>query len=532
MNNATKQPGAPRTVGVIDIGSNSVRMVIAEVHADGGMEVLERMQRAVRLGHDTFVTGRLSQKTMSAAIAILRDYKRTLESYGVAYVRAVATSAVREAENADAFLDRILMTVNLDVEVVDTPEASRLTVSAVRQAMGEAPGMNRGHALIVEVGGGSALLTILENGEITASEGYNLGSIRMQEVLSTTEEPQERAADLLRHYIANVVDVIKRTIPLDTVESFVAIGGDARFAAHRAGKPTSYPDVSAIAREDFDRLVAECAEHAAEDLASIYGLLFSDAETLAPALLSYQALLHATCAKEMLVSNVSMRDGLLQDVVRYVMGEEDAGFGQSVIHAAKTIGEKYRCDPKHAEHVANLSVRLFDELQKEHGLPSRHRLLLNVAGILHEIGGFVSSRAHHKHSYYLILNSDIYGLRPEDLALVSHVARYHRRSCPKTSHIEYMALPREKRIAINKLAAILRVADALDRAHAQQVKDFGLERRPEEIIIHVRGVSDLAVEKHAVAAKADLFEDIYGVKVRVEEATSLPSGAKSPTPAE
>ncbi|NOZ21683.1 MAG: Ppx/GppA family phosphatase [Planctomycetes bacterium] len=536
-----QEGNAPLVVAVIDIGSNSVRMMIAQVHEDGQIEELERMQRAVRLGHDTFVTGKLSRETMNATIGILADYKRTLGTYGVRHLRAVATSAVREAENADAFLNRIQMAVDLDVEVIDTPEESRLTVSAVREAIGDMHAVNQGYSLVVEVGGGSASLTILESGKIAASESYNLGSIRLQEALSTSQQPGRRAADLLQHHINNIVAAIRRTLPLSKVRSFIAIGGDARFAARQVGKPTEQPEVTRMTPRDFDALVRDCVELTTQELASKYedefitssvatvtkqlaseyGLVFSQAETLVPALLAYQTLFRATKARRILVSNVSMRHGLLLDMARYVRGEEDKELAESVIHTAKTIGEKYRCDPKHAQHVADLAVRLFDALQKQHGLTGRHRLLLQVAAILHEVGGFVSGRAHHKHTYYLVANSEIFGLRPEDLAIVAHVARYHRRSCPKPSHLDYMALARENRIVVNKLAAILRVADALDRGHAQHIRDFAVSIEDDVMIMRIPGVSDLALERHALLGKADLFEDIYGLRIELEEGTFM-----------
>jgi len=168
--------------------------------------------------------------------------------------------------------------------------------------------------------------------------------------------------------------------------------------------------------------------------------------------------------------------------------------------------------------VAQVAAGLFDEMEAEHGLGARHRLLLEVAALLHEVGGFVSSRAHHKHSYYLIANSEIFGLTRDELLTVAHIARYHRRSCPKPSHTEFVALSRETRMVVSKLAALLRVADALDRGHAQQARNFRCERREQELAVAIPGVADLSLERRAIAAKGDLFEDVYGLKVRLEEA--------------
>lgn len=506
-----------RTVAAIDVGSNALRMVIAEVLPDGHTEVLERLHRAVRLGQDTFRRGRLGAQSMRAAVDILRDFRQRLELYKVERLRAVATSAVREASNADNFLNRVFMATGLNVEVIATSEESRLTVSAVRQAMGDALSVNRGHALIAEAGGGSTLLTILEEGEIAASQSLRLGSIRLQETLSTAEEGPERSADLLRHHIENAMATTRSVLPLERIQSFVAVGGDARFAGRQVGKPTGSADLYVVSTAGLDKLVRRCSGHSPEELGKKYGLPFSEAETLVPALLVYQQLLQSTQARRMIVSHVSMRDGLLLELAHYVRGEEDTALVTSVVHSAESLAEKYRVDLGHARNVAETAVRLFDELQPDHGLGARHRLLLRVAGLLHEVGSFVSNVAHHKHSYYLIAHSEIFGLNRDDTEIVAHVARYHRRSSPKPSHLEYIALPRESRMVVNKLAAILRVADALARTRGRKIENLRFQRQGDEFVISLPGVPDLVLERRSLAVKGDMFEDVYGMTLRLEE---------------
>jgi exopolyphosphatase/guanosine-5'-triphosphate,3'-diphosphate pyrophosphatase len=510
-------PAAAKTVAAIDVGSNSLRMVVAEVRPDGRIEVLERLQRAVRLGHDTFVRGQLGGQSMRAALAVLRDYRKMLRLYHVERVRAVATSAVREASNADTFLDRIFMATELQVEVIDTSEESRLTVSAVRQSIGEALGVSRGQTLIAEVGGGSTLLTVLHDGEIAAAQSLRIGSIRLQEMLSTGGEPPQRSAELLRQQIVNETSTLQHSLSLDGVDSFVAVGGDARFAAREIGKPGSSAPLVTVDRSEFDKLVRRCQGQTAEELSKRHGLPFTEAETLVPALLVYQILLHKTRAQQMIVSPVSIRDGLLLDLARDVTGQQDEVLLKGVIHSAMAIAEKYGASREHAQNVADLAVALFDQLQADHGLGARQRLLLMVAGLLHEIGSAVSSRAHHKHSYYLISNSEIFGLTRDETTMVAHVARYHRRGIPKPSHVEYMALPRKTRVVINKLAALLRMADALARGHLRQVSALRFERQGDELVVCVPGGTDLLLERRAIADKGGLFEDIYGIKVRLEE---------------
>lgn len=517
---APTKPGTPtaKTVAAIDVGSNALRMAIAEVSPEGHIEVLERLQRAVRLGQDSFRRGRLGGETLRAAMAVLRDFKQLLDLYKVERVRAVATSAIREASNADTFLDRAFLATGLNFEVIDTSEESRLTVSAVHQVIAGTVGVDQAGTLIVDVGGGSTLLTLLEHGEIVTAQSLRLGSIRMLEMLTNSEDPPERTAELLRHHINNMIDASQGSLPLGNIRSFVALGGDVRFAARQIGKPTNSTDLWVVNRAQFDKLVDRCERHTPEELGKHYGLPFAEVETLNAALLVYQRLLELTGAEEMLVSQVSMRDGLVLELARLVTGEEDTASLEGVIHSALALAEKYRVNLAHAQLVADLSMRLFDELQADHRLTRRHRLLLQVAALLHEVGGFVSSRSHHKHSYYLIANSEIFGLNRMEIEVVAHVARYHRRSGPKASHYEYLALPREWRVVISKLSAILRVADAICRGHLRSVQEIRFEHHADELIVSLPNVGGLGLEERAIAVKGDLFEDIYGMRVRLEEA--------------
>jgi len=517
MQSSEQNPNA-KTVAAIDVGANSLRMVIAEVLNDGRIEVLERLQRAVRLGQDTFRRGRLGGESMRSALVVLRDYRQLLDLYKVEKIRAVATSAVREASNADTFLDRVFMATRLQLEVIDTSEESRLTVSAVRKAVGHALGIDQGQSLIVDVGGGSTLLSILQGGEISTSQSLRLGSIRLQEMLSTSEESPHRSADLLRQHIFNTLTTLENSLPLSDIISFVAVGGDVRFAAREIGKPAESADLAIVQRADFDKFVERCERYTPEGLLKKFGIPFAEAETLNPAFLVYQSLLHKTSAQEMIVAHVSMRDGLLLELAREVTGQEDEALLAGVIHSATAMAEKYHVDMDHVRNVADVAARLFDFLQADHGLGTRYRLLLRVAGLLHEVGGFVSSRAHHKHSEYIISNSEIFGLNRGEITLVSQIARYHRRGVPQETHPLYISQPRETRVVINKLAAILRVADALIRGNYRRAQEIRFHRQGDELIVGLPGVGDILLEERAVAAKGGLFEEVYGMKIRLEEA--------------
>lgn len=509
--------GVPEVLAVIDIGSSAIRMVIAQILPNSELEILEQLRRAVRLGRDAFRMGRLRAETMRSAVSILRDYRDMLNTYGVGRIRAVATTALREASNGDTFVDRILMATGFEVSVLSVAEEGRLVVSAVRQTAGESL-LKQGDALVAEVGGGGTIMNLLHDGQITASQSIPIGSVRMQEVLSTATMAADRAAKLIRQQVTNALSTFKGIFPLRNVQTFIAVGGDARWIAAQAGNPLGDGGLRMVPKEAVDGWLNARQSCTADELARAYSLPFTDAETIVPALLVHQALLKATGLKEMIVAGVSMRDGILHDLVESAAGRETDSLYEEVLQSAHAIGQKYRIDTAHAQHTRMLAAKLFDQLTPEHRLGKRHRLLLEVAAVLHEIGAFVSSRARHKHSCYLIMNSEILGLTQDELVMVANVARYHRRSRPEPSHIDYMSMSRERRMIVSKLAAILRIAVALDVNRTQQIQEFKCRIGNNGLTLTVEGSPDLIMERRSLAEKADMFTDIYGLEVHIEAA--------------
>ncbi|MFC1636029.1 HD domain-containing protein [Planctomycetota bacterium] len=515
-NDRTNKNQTPaKAVAAIDIGSNSIRMVVAQVFADGTFEILERLQQALRLGQDTFRKGRLSAQTVRAAVLILRNYQEVLRTYDVQQVRAVATSAVRESSNADNFLDRIFVATGLDIRAISAAEENRLNISAVREAVGKTF-LARRQALVVEVGGGSTILSLLGKGEIRATQSLAIGSIRLQEVLETSSETVEHAANMIEQQINSAIAAITGLLPLKRIRTFIALGGDVRWAAKQVGKAGEIPGLINVRPNKLKSLITQYERYSADHLARSLKIPFIEAETLTPALMVYYALLQTTSAEEMAVSRVSMRDGLLYDLACTVSGKKSESDSTHTLNSARAVAAKYHVDLHHANHVCELAVRLYDVLKKQQWLNIENKMLLQAAAILHEVGIFISSRAHHKHSYYIIANAEVFGFDPKELVIVAHIARYHRRSRPKASHVEYARLSRKEKMIINKLAAILRVADALDANRTQDIKDFTCRIENDELIITPSGSRDLTLERRALAIKGDLFEEIYGLNIRLE----------------
>jgi exopolyphosphatase/guanosine-5'-triphosphate,3'-diphosphate pyrophosphatase len=511
-----KTPAAlpAKTVAVIDIGATAIRMEIAEIRTDGSVRTIDALHKAVGLGKDTFTTNRIQQSTIEECVGVLKGFRKTMEEYGVTeakQIRAVATSSVREAINRDTFLDRIYMATRINVEPIEEAEETRLTYLAVQHVLKSETDLQKADALIVEVGGGDSEVLLMQDGHVTFSHTFRLGSLRMKETLETHRAPAQRIPAIMAKHIQLTIDQMKRSIPLSKVPYLIAVSGDARFAAAQlASKWTELPyarlDVKA-----FLQLAKKIAPLSADDLVRKYQINYQEAETLGTALTSYAQIAKVFEVEHIVVPKTSLRHGLVQEFVEGGSWSKD--YITQVIHSAMAIGYKYAFDEKHASQVAELSTRLFRELQPEHQLAPRYEVILHVAAILHEIGSFISNRSHHKHSMYLILNSDLFGLSRHDLTLVALVARYHRRAMPQPYHEVYSTLNRDDRLAVNKMAAVLRVADALDRNHMQQARDFTYSREKGLFIIHVKGVDDLTLERAALKDKGSMFEEIYGLKV-------------------
>jgi exopolyphosphatase/guanosine-5'-triphosphate,3'-diphosphate pyrophosphatase len=493
-------------------------MDIAEIHPDGSIRVLDSLKKGVQLGREAFTEGHLSQETIRDACEALRDFKKVMDTYGVVRYRAVATSAVRESSNSETFLDRLLMSTGLDVEIIDGPEENRLTLSAVMDSLRGEPDLSKAKSILVEVGGGSTDVAVLCEGELQQSGTFPLGSIRLRAGVTSGSVKHEQQLRLLKRQIVSSLANMKLEMEIRDAVHCIALGGDVRFAARILKGAGEKERLSFIPKDAFSEFVDSVSRLTVDGLVQKYSIPYLDAETLAPALLTYLQILKETQAQEIIISDASIRAGILQDLAPAEQGKRLKRLSIQILSAARSLGRKYHYDEGHAERVRELSVRLFDELKTEQRMTETHRLYLEVAALLHDIGLFVGPRSHHKHSYYLISSSELYGLRKRELELIANIARYHRRALPQRSHVPFVSLDRDERMVVSKLAAILRVANALDKDHSQNIMDLKISREGDQIALTGQNVSDLAVGRLALASRSDFFTEVFGKKIILREA--------------
>jgi exopolyphosphatase/guanosine-5'-triphosphate,3'-diphosphate pyrophosphatase len=507
--------GKNSVVAVIDIGSTAIRLIIAEISPDGEWKMLDRASRPVNLGKDVFLTGNIGNATMSQSLQILSGFAEVLNGWQISRenVKVVGTSALREARNRDTFTDRVELQTGFFVNAIEGIEENRLTYVAVRYALKDARlRFNQLHSLIIEVGGGSTEIMLLERGKIVAAHSMNIGTVRLEQQIRSIFGSTDYLNQFLTENISAAGDIIDTEFKMKRIRNFIAVGGDVRLAARFVGREGG-AHFRTIERKGFDVFVDEVKGLSVDESAGKFQISYNEAEWLTAALLIYQSFLHKTSAASLVVPDVSIREGLLLSLAVEPDPEIQEEFNSQVIASAASLGRKYYFDEAHARHVTNLALSLFDQLQDSHGLDGFSRLLLEVAGLLHDVGTYVRSSGHHKHGQYIILNSDIFGLHRDEIDIVSNVVRYHRKVLPATSHISYISLPRERRIVVSKLAAILRVADALDKGHKQRIEKVNVEIRGDELLIRNSHSGDISIERYGLARKVDMMEEVFGLKV-------------------
>jgi exopolyphosphatase/guanosine-5'-triphosphate,3'-diphosphate pyrophosphatase len=504
-----------RLVAVVEIGSTGIRLLVAEIAGDGQWQALDRAGKPVALGRDVFTTGRVSRESFMECLLVLRNFRELLEGWGIAGddVYAIATSALRAARNRDVFVDRVRRETGFRFSIVEGIEENRLMYLAVRFALkDDLPQFWRANSMIIEIGGGSTEIMLLRRGRMVAAHSLRLGTILIDQRIRQGAGSSWSRERYLSENIRNTSEFLSAELDLAHIRTFVTAGSDARAVAAQIGTELN-GHCRVIEREKFIALANEVRNYTVEEAVRKLNLSFGEAEGFIPGILVYKQFLERTNAAQLVVPHVSIREGLLIDLALGVDPELQGEFFSQIVASAVSLGRKYHYDEDHHRHVADLSLRLFDALAQEHGMDRRERMMLEVAATLHDIGMFIRGSGHQRHGQYIVANSEIFGLRREELDIIANVIRYHRSDPPQAADIDYIALPPEDRMLVLKMAAILRVADALDRGHSRQVRDITVERKSEAVHLHVPENQDLSLELLGLEEKADLFQDVFGYKV-------------------
>lgn len=515
----TRHRTSPVRICVIDLGTNSFHAVIVDAHPNGTYKVVDRMKEMVRLGQSGLADHRLPEDAMERGLAALKRIYTLAQGWDAREFLAYATSAIREAKNGGAFIERVKKQVGLRIRPISGSQEAELIYLGVRRAVDLSE-----PSLLVDIGGGSVEFIVYDGKRSVFAQSFKLGAARMTERFVTTDPLSESEKDALRAHYRTVLQPVFDAAQKHGVTTIVGSSGTAK----------SLGRVCVGSHGDEDRTVFQQVLSAEEYRASLGWVIDSDEQERidhpaidpkrvdqigAGALLLDVLLDNVPAIAAIKTSDNALREGMVDHFIRqnYARIRQLAPFTDVRRRSVHEIAFRFEWEERHAQHVAATATLLFDALKSRYDGPTSDAELLEYAALLHDIGYHISHARHHKHSRYLIQHADLQGFQPEEIKILALTARYHRKAFPKTKHKRYRKLSEAAQRRVQQLAAILRIAEGLDRSHFQNVAALEVDVDDEQLTIAVDAQGDPELEIWSGDTEADLFREVFGMDVSIRE---------------
>lgn len=531
------QPGAStlttKRLAAIDIGSNSVRLLVAEVARDGQYRVLDDEKQTTRLAHGLSDTGLLREEAIQQSLEALARMKAIAEGFDVEHVEIIATSAVREARNRRRFLRLARERLGLDIEVISAKQEGELSFSSAARHF-DLKALN---AVVVDLGGGSAELIFAAKGLVEEIFSLPLGAVRVTEAVIKSDPLDDADYRRLRRYVRKWYD---KVVGIRGFPPHVMIGAGGTFTAlaniSMRQRGQSYPSAGGyeLNRGEVRHLFEYLRSMPLRARRNVPGLHADRADIIIAGVAVIERLMKILHVNRLLVHDQGVRDGLILRMAARAFGRKSGIDGEETdpLTGVRQFAAACGFEHRHAEHVTLLAGQLFDQLQEPLHLPASDRFILEAAALLHEVGYLINYEKHHQHSYHMIMHGNVRGLSPQQRELVANVARYHRRSGPKRKHDNFTRLMPAEKETVRRLSAILRLADGLDRTHTQRIKSVACHWRDQVLTLLVSAEQKPDVDLWGAREKGRLFEKVFGVKLRYEwESTGHTEEKTVPAPA-
>lgn len=504
----------------VDIGSNSLRLLVADVDPNAGIRILAEDRQVTRIGESVFREGIISAATMAEVCSVLARMRALIARFEPRGVRAVATSAVRDARNQLEFYDAASKAIGTQIEVISGLEEARLIQLGVL-ARWPQPGKR---ILIIDVGGGSAEIILSDGGERREAFSKPLGAVRLNEVFLKSDPPSPRELRRMEQYIREKIEPALERIPHRKFDRVIGTSASA------AALVSAVARVPKSRREEVDRqrvtlpqvrrLYKLLSTKSLAERRKVTGINARRAEIIIPGVAVFLNILEAFGATALHYSAGGVRDGIVADLAARGVGVERSTLDRDQRRVVEQMARKYGVQVPHARHVASLAHKLFASLQAAHQLAPAYGRLLEAAAYLHDTGHYVSDSAHHKHSAYIVSNSGMPGFTDTERHLIAMLCRFHRKSMPSQRHEGYMLMAAEERRALGMLLPLLRLADSLDRSHSQRVRSVACHIRGGAVILEVDAEADTDLDLWAAERIAQLFQEAYGMPLRLNATRS------------
>jgi exopolyphosphatase/guanosine-5'-triphosphate,3'-diphosphate pyrophosphatase len=511
-------------IAAIDVGSNSIHMIVAEARPDGHFIVLDRAKDMVRLGEKSLTTGRLSKAAMDRGIRTLRTFKSIAVRHGVTRIRAVATSAVREAGNGGEFIQRIFDEIGLRLSVIPGREEARLIHLGVAQV----EDLDDPPSLILDIGGGSVEIVLVEAGRASELHSLKLGVARITEALLADDPPRPKDVRRLEEYLREELEPALASAARRRVKRVIGTSGTLltliSMAAHRLGvHPGAQVHGLEVPAEAVSRLTHGLARADREARLAMRGMDPKRVDLITAGAVLADVVLRRLRATRIRACTWALREGLLQDfIARHAKGiEESARIADVRRRSVVRLMRRFGSPQAHSEQVARLALRLFDQLRGRLRLRTEARGWLESAALLHDVGHLIEHEEHHRHSYYLIVNSELYGFKPEEIEAIGQIAlHHHRKGMPKPGEAGGAPLPPDVWRQVKGCAALLRLAEGLDRSHYGAVVDVKVRGRGRRVAVELQtSGTEASLEVWEAKRRTELLEKLLGadVSLRVQK---------------
>ena len=504
----------------IDIGSNSIKLVVVDAAASDSFAVLTREKETVRLGHETLLKGYLGRDAIFRATDCIRRFRSIAEARGAERIVAIATAAVREANNANNFIKAVEQQTGLKVEVLSGIEEARL----IGLASSHGCSSKSVSTLNIDIGGGSTEISIFRDGLPSTLHSIRLGAVGLTERFFKSDPPGAKAVRDMKFEIRAAVERPARELQdrswdsvTGTSGTILAIGNALRAWTNKV--QTVQPVEAVIGLSELAQFNSALAEMTTAERKSAAQLTVQRAEIIVAGGLMLEAIMHALAIGSLTTCDWSLREGVIIDRLRDWEAQSRPpmpDIADQKLRGVHAVGKRFGYEEAHSHQVARLAETIFDALAESAKLTRHQRLLLSAAALLHDVGYHIAHESHHKHSLYLIEHSELTGFSERERAVIANIARYHKGSLPKNHHPHYAALSGADRMTVAQLAGILRLADAMDRRHDNRVRDVSCRRNRN--VVHLQVLSALECENELTEAerRLKLFEDAFDCKVKLD----------------
>lgn len=509
-------------LAAIDIGTNSFHLVIAKVDDKGIVKILNKDKEVVRLGKSSSDMKYISIDAMERAVSTLKRYKIICDSYN-ADVRAVATSATREALNKYEFIEEVFKRTGISIEVVSGYEEARLIYLGVLQALD----IFDKRILLIDIGGGSTEFLIGEKGQVKYANSIKLGAVRLTEKFFGDGKFKKDSIDNARLHVRSIINPIVRNLKEEKYECVIGTSGTITNIASVIHSQKSDEDVSEFNFNNFrygsDELYETVKKilnlDSVSSIKKLKGLDSDRADIITAGAIILEQIFKEISISQITLSSYALREGILFDKIdkghnTLLSADMKSVRYRSVINLAKHCNY----DEKHCNKVLQFADVIFDSLKDKFGLTEKEKDILEAATYLHDIGHSISHSQHHRHSYYLIKNSELLGFNNEEIEMIANVARYHRKSHPKIKHLEFNKLTASNKNKVKMLAGILRIADGLDRGHNSVVESIQNDIKGSMYHIKVKPQNDKEpiLEVWGANMRKELFEESFGYTIIID----------------